>query len=61
MNKSNDRKVRLTLTMINLRKPRESNKVYFNKYKKLHDENVQLYLGNLVLLYNIEHRFSRSR
>ena len=61
MNKRNDRKVRPTLATTNLRKPRESNKAYFDKHKRLHGENVQLHLGDLVLLHNTERRFSRSR
>ena len=44
-----------------MRKPRESNKAYFDKHKRLHGENVQLHLGDLVLLHNTERRFSRSR
>src|SRR5947207_14454119 len=61
MNKRNDRKVRPTLAATNLRKSRKSNKVYFDEHKRLRGENIQLHVGDLVLLHTTKSRFSRSR
>jgi len=45
----------------NLCNSRKFNKIYFDEYKWLQNENIQLYIEDLILLYISKSHFSRSQ
>ena len=61
MKQLDERNLAEALAAENLRNSRKSNKVYFDEYKRLQDENIQLHVDDLILLHTTKSRFSRSR
>jgi len=61
MKQLDERNLAEALAAENLRNSRKANKAYFDEHKRLRGENVQLNVGDLVLLHSTKSRFSRSR